>query len=77
MTNDDTKAIERKKLLMDAYKEVCATYHRIDDFRAKLLGFLPVASGAGIFLLLKQDTVPTHLTPAGYFGAVATLGLFF
>lgn len=38
-----------------AYAEVCRSYERIDDFRAKLLGFLPLASGTGLFLLVGKD----------------------
>jgi hypothetical protein len=40
--------------LRAAYTEVCQSYERIDDFRAKLLGFLPLVSGTGLFLLLKE-----------------------
>ncbi|HEY0070331.1 MAG TPA: hypothetical protein VGE04_10220, partial [Chloroflexia bacterium] len=34
------------------YEKICASHQAITDFRAKLLGFLPLATGAGIFLLL-------------------------
>jgi hypothetical protein len=36
--------------LKAAYQELCHSYRAIDDFRAKLLGFLPLATGTGIFL---------------------------
>jgi hypothetical protein len=42
--------------LTSAYAEVCRSYERIDDFRAKLLGFLPLVSGVGLFLLLEKPT---------------------
>ena len=66
------------------YVQLCASYHAIDDFRAKLLGFLPLASGAGFFLLLsdalvdpaKADAAKPFLLPIGIFGMVVTLGLF-
>ncbi|MCI0628622.1 MAG: hypothetical protein L0387_44395 [Acidobacteria bacterium] len=61
-----------------AYSEVCSSYHAIADFRAKLLGLLPLASGAGIFLLLEsKDTDYMHLAAVGLFGFLTTLGLFF
>jgi divalent metal cation (Fe/Co/Zn/Cd) transporter len=66
--------------LSTVYQEVCASYHGIADFRAKLLGFLPLASGAGIFLLLGQlpdpECSPTILLAVGLFGFLVTLGLF-
>ena len=35
--------------LIKIYAECSNGYHKVDDFRAKLLGFLPLASGIGIF----------------------------
>ena len=65
------------------YEELCTSYRAIDDFRAKLLGFLPLASAGGIFLLVGTDardltlaTKPFFLA-AGAFGFLVTLGLFF
>ena len=57
-----------------AYRELSATFRQLDDFRGKLLGFLPLASGVGIVAILKDgsDTVPAAL---GLLGAVVTLGL--
>ena len=59
------------------YQEVCKSYHALEDFRAKLLGFLPLASGAGIFFLLGVNGKPSasYLTPIGLVGAGITLGL--
>jgi hypothetical protein len=59
--------------LRTAYRELCTSYRVIDDFRAKLLGFLPLATGTGIFLLVVQ----AYSWPIGVFGFVITLGLFF
>src|SRR5688572_12002981 len=70
------------------YEQLCLSYHAIDDFRAKLLGFLPLASAGGAFLLLNDVFVPkesTDLTtlttlfvkPVALFGFVVTLGLLF
>src|SRR2546423_10814248 len=66
-----------------AYQEVCTSYHALEDFRTKLLGFLPLASGAGIFFLLndpflqpdKQNFLKPFLFPIGLVGAIVTLGL--
>jgi hypothetical protein len=62
-----------------AYTELCKSYQAITDFRAKLLGFLPLASGASFFALLGQgkDPVPYYAWVAGLFGFAITLGLFF
>jgi hypothetical protein len=61
------------------YEQLCESYRAIDDFRGKLLGFLPLASGAGIFLLIREpgkDIAPALLTSIGVFGFVITFGLF-
>jgi hypothetical protein len=67
--------------LRTVYQELCDSYRAIDDFRTKLLGLLPLATGTGIFLLLgdkiKLDAVGPHLLPIGLFGFLVTLGLFF
>jgi len=64
---------------LTAYKELCTSYRAIDDFRAKLLGFLPLATG-GIFLLIAKpeefDKIKPLLTPIGFFGFAIALGLF-
>lgn len=54
---------ERPENLRTAYKELCNSYRAIDDFRAKLLGFLPLATG-GVFLLhsKRQGVRSQHLT---------------
>lgn len=66
--------------LLTEYREVCQNHRAVTDFRAKLLALLPVASGAGIYLLLNDrggvlDT--RHLPAVGLFGILVTLGLFF
>jgi hypothetical protein len=43
--------------LKTAYEEICTSYHAIDDIRMKLLGLLPIATGAGVFLLLNKDVL--------------------
>jgi hypothetical protein len=59
-----------------AYQEVCKSYQSIIDFRVKLLGFLPLASGAGAYAVLSKDPIPNWSWVAGVFGFAITLGLF-
>ena len=71
--------------LSKVYDQLCQSYRAIDDFRAKLLGFLPLASVGGAFLLLndvlvnpeKSKFVKPFVEPLGLFGFLITLGLFF
>jgi len=64
--------------LKTTYEETCKWYHAIDDFRAKLLGFLPFVSGTGIFFLSKDVVVgKDYLALAGLLGFLITLGLLF
>jgi hypothetical protein len=64
-----------KEDLRAAYEQVCKSVQAIDDFRGKLLGFLPLASGAGIFLLAGQAKDTTYLAPVGLIGFIVTLGV--
>ena len=50
MTNGETPNVT---VALAAYGVVCRAYERIDDFRAKLLGFLPLVSGGVIAALLS------------------------
>jgi hypothetical protein len=69
--------------IADAYNEVCRSYERIDDFRGKLLGFLPLVSGTGLLFLIKAPepssiaSTAEVLAFAGIFGFVVTVGLAF
>ena len=73
-TSDDSQK------LLKIYEELCQTYRALDDFRAKLLGLLPLASVGGVFLLLsnvdKIQSAKEYLLPLGLFGFVVTFGLF-
>ena len=63
-----------------AYQEICKTHQNIADFRAKLLGFLPLASGAGLWAWLDGNPtqpVSPYAWAVGVFGFLVTLGLFF
>jgi hypothetical protein len=73
---------ERRRILLAEYQEVCRSHAGITDFRAKLLALLPLASGAGVGLLVAQGSDAVSTTEAGLlvalgaFGAVVTAGLF-
>lgn len=71
--------------LMTGYQQLVSSYQAIDNFRAQLLGRLPLATGAGIFLLYAADgnlsdemrkLLPRLLPYIGLFGIIVTLGLF-
>jgi hypothetical protein len=60
-----------------AYEELCNTYRAIDDFRGKLLGFLPFATGLGIFILVKDNVnLAKFAEPIGFVGMIITFGLY-
>lgn len=71
----------REEYHIEVYEQLCNSYRAIDDFRAKLLGFLPLATGTGVFLLLSDGEkivlLQHFFQPMGIFGFVITLGLFF
>jgi hypothetical protein len=70
----------RTDALRAVYEEICRSHLAITDFRGKLLGLLPLATGVGIFLLLDNKTAntkPALLAAAGVFGVLVTIGLFF
>jgi hypothetical protein len=77
--NEDTKS----DVLIAVYAEICKSYHAIDDFRTKLLGFLPLTSLVGVFLLDREKTILSLsgasnelLGFAAVFAALFTLALF-
>ena len=64
--------------LLKMYTEICSSYRAIDDFRMKLLGFLPFASVAGV-LLLSKDIPSSQIRLVGYacsFASLFTISLF-
>lgn len=74
---DDPAASNRTAI----YGQLCESYRAIDDFRTKLLGFLPFATGAGVFLLLgdaakRTSEATVFFAPIGLFGFVITAGLY-
>jgi mannose-6-phosphate isomerase-like protein (cupin superfamily) len=63
--------------LRTAYDELCITYRAIDDFRAKLLGFLPLVTGGGLVLAIgkAEELRRDFFGPIGIFGIAVTAGL--
>jgi hypothetical protein len=61
------------------YQEICKSYQSIGDTRLKLLGFLPLSSGVGIYAVIGDggSSIPPFAWVAGLFGFLVTLGLFF
>lgn len=77
--SDETQDTPRRENIRTTYNQLCESYRAIDDFRTKLLAFLPLASGAGIFLLIgKPGEGPAAdlLGPIGVFGFLTALGLY-
>jgi hypothetical protein len=72
--------MEERENLRTVYKELCSSYRAVDDFRGKLLGFLPLASGTEVFLLIhgptKSDVPQMAIPPIGAFGMLVMIGLF-
>lgn len=74
---------EEYKALLTVYSEICKSYQAVDDFRTKLLGFLPLTSLVGIFILNPtsmpslQNIISNELLGfAAIFAALLTLALF-
>ena len=68
---------DEQQSLRSAYDQLCQSYRAIDDFRAKLLGFLPLVTGGGLILVTKgvTDINQDWFLPVGVFGALVTFGL--
>ncbi|MGK7959874.1 hypothetical protein [Crocosphaera sp.] len=66
--------IDREENKRVIYVQLCTTYHRLKNFRASLLGLLPLGSGVSAFVTLKE--IPQLASIIGYFGLFFTLGLF-
>jgi hypothetical protein len=64
--------------LRATYDQLCESYRAIDDFRTKLLGFLPLVTGGGLILLTgRQEAFAREFfLPVGLFGLAVTAALF-
>lgn len=68
-----------KDVLKTMYQEVCRHHQSISEFRGKLLGLVPIASGAFIGLITARvdwSTSGPLLIGAGVVGALVTFGLY-
>jgi hypothetical protein len=68
----------RHEVLVESYREVCRSHEAITDFRARLLAFLPIASGAAAGLAVFASESSDRygwLIALGVFGAIVTFGL--
>jgi hypothetical protein len=66
-------------VLKTMYQEVCRRHQSISEFRGKLLGVVPIASGAFIGLIAAKvdwSTSGPLLIAAGMVGALVTFGLY-
>jgi hypothetical protein len=85
VTVQDAESESHSQALLAAYGEVCKSYHAIDDFRMKLLGYLPLASLVGVFVLHADNLIAREPTStmskeligfASIFASALTLALF-
>ena len=70
---------DNANILFGIYQDASRRHQAVTDFRAKLLGLLPIASGAGILVLLKDGLGVEKLGPAvglGFLAAVLKIRLF-
>jgi hypothetical protein len=79
--NLDRPTRDDQEVLTAMYQEVCRSHSGIAEFRGKLLGLLPLASGAGIGVLIANgESSKLQDTPAliviGLLGAFVTFGLY-
>ena len=62
------------------YQEACAGIRATDDISFKLLGLVPLLSGAAMLVLFLKESIPPARAPMIYglamFAALVTLGLF-
>jgi hypothetical protein len=71
-------ADDRRSSMQAVYAQVGDNYRQIDDLRLRLLALLPLATGTGLLVLLGGHGVSAAIdVPAGAFGMVATLSLYF
>ena len=57
------------------YNQMCTSYHSVDDFRAKLLGFLPLVSGTATYSLIKDGSSTHYVHEIAWLGVLFTFGL--
>lgn len=76
---EENRSLQKTENIGTICGQLCESYLAIDDFRTKLLGFLPLAT-SGLFLLIadpeKANFIEPLLLPIGIFGFAIALGLF-
>jgi hypothetical protein len=71
-------ADDNRASMLAVYAQVGDNYRAIDDLRLRLLALLPLATGTGLLVLLGGHSVSAAIgVPAGVFGMVATISLYF
>lgn len=61
------------------YQQTCTAYQNIEDFRTKLLSFLPLVTGSSFVITIISDPTKNRallnlVLPFGFLGAILTLG---
>jgi hypothetical protein len=62
--------------VLAVYQQLCTSYQSSEEFRTKLLSFLPIVSGAGIFAFVQTNITDLYFVPIGLVGAALAFGLF-
>src|SRR5215469_14487911 len=62
--------------VLPLYQQLCASYQSSEEFRTKLLSFLPIVSGTGIFAFVQTNITEVYFIPIGLIGALLTWGLY-
>jgi hypothetical protein len=75
MSTDTRDTPPRREALLAEYSEVNSNYRALADIRFKLLGLLPIATGAGVVLFARDSLQPVSL-PIGILGLLVSLGIF-
>ncbi len=72
--------VSRETLVTNVYAEIYRNIRATDDYSFKLLGYLPLVSGGGIFALLAKSKAGSWpawtISALAFLGAMVTLGLF-
>ncbi len=74
---DQNNEPQENEGLVVAYTELCNSYNAIKEFRASLLGLLPLASAGGFYLMLSSSALgPLTFFTLGVLGCSITFGLY-
>jgi hypothetical protein len=79
VTVDEASTYARSLTVDKRYSEICSSVRAADGIRLKLLGLVPLVSGAVIFLLLAPGTQPNwslRMVFIALFGAVVAFAIY-